>query len=40
MRKKETNDKLILKIRDIPKEIVLDKTTNKWEYENWNYKNV
>ena len=38
--KKETNDKLILKIRGIPKEIVLDKTSNKWEYENWNYKNV
>ncbi|XRO76332.1 hypothetical protein ACO3VM_05975 [Methanocaldococcus sp. 10A] len=38
--KKETNNKLILKIKGIPKEIVLEKTSNKWKYENWNYKNV
>ncbi len=35
--KKETNNNLILKIKGFPKEICLEKTSNKWKYENWNY---
>ena len=38
--KKETDNKLILKIKGIPKEITLDKTANKWDYENWYNKDV
>ena len=38
--KKETDNKLILKIKGIPKEIALDKTSNKWDYENWYNKDV
>ena len=38
--KKETDNKLILKIKGIPKEITLDKTANKWDYENWHNRDV
>jgi len=40
VKKEEIDNKLILKIRGIPKEIILDKTSNKWNYEDWNNKNV
>jgi len=40
VKKKETDNKLILKIKGIPKEIALDKISDKWDYENWYNKDV